>query len=335
MEVLHVQHKTFVFDQEQGLECCLVDPLLLMEQTPIRAPIPSSTNDTTHTKKAITSTLENGDNYDFYNVDLMHKTKRTKRFFQRIWKRVLKKVMREGDKTSDSSTAGTNSTSSISIHTSFGSEDGGEIEIEVEMEAPLIQTRLLRSGVIDSIYDIEFVQDTVSKEIVVDHLYANSISQAQNPDGKHMGVSHVKTGIWRVTYLKEDGQDLTTFYIVTGVSMDDRVDTKKLRKAIFAGQSFARRPKLVMAPKKVAEALTGFKSGTMAPICHSVDMKLFMEKSLFEGVDLSAHRFNVGSGMFGKCLSVSAETFLRVAHTSSKGMELCSIVQKKKHVVSG
>jgi prolyl-tRNA editing enzyme YbaK/EbsC (Cys-tRNA(Pro) deacylase) len=117
--------------------------------------------------------------------------------------------------------------------------------------------------------------------------------------------------------------------------MDDRVDTKKLRKAIFAGQSFARRPKLAMAQKEVAEALTGFKSGTMAPICHSVDMKLFMEKSLFEGVDLSAHRINVGSGMFGKCLSVSAETFLRVAHTSSKGMELCSIVQKKKHVVSG
>ena len=95
------------------------------------------------------------------------------------------------------------------------------------------------------------------------------------------------------------------FYVVAGVLMDDRVDTKRLRKAIFSGQSFTRRPKLVIAPKEVAEELAGYGSGTMAPIFHTVDMKLFMENSLIEGVDdLSVHRINVGSGMFGKCLSL-------------------------------
>ena len=124
------------------------------------------------------------------------------------------------------------------------------------------------------------------------------------------------------------------FYVVAGVLMDDRVDTKRLRKAFFLGQSFSRRPKLVIAPKEAAEELAGYGSGTMAPICHTVDTKLFMEESLIEGVDdLSAHRINFGSWMFGKCLSLSAKTFLRVANASSEGVKLCSIVQQNKKVV--
>ena len=110
--------------------------------------------------------------------------------------------------------------------------------------------------------------------------------------------------------------------------MDNQVDTKRLGKAIFVGQCFARRPKLAIAPNEVADELAGYGSGTMEPIFHTMDMKLFVEKSLIEGVDdLSAHRINVGSGMFGKCLSLSAKIFLRVANESSEVVKLCSIVQ--------
>jgi hypothetical protein len=54
--------------------------------------------------------------------------------------------------------------------------------------------------------------------------------------------------------------------------MEDKVDTKKLRKAIFAGKTFSPRLKLSLAPTEIAEKLAGFQSGTMAPICHTVDM---------------------------------------------------------------
>jgi prolyl-tRNA editing enzyme YbaK/EbsC (Cys-tRNA(Pro) deacylase) len=86
--------------------------------------------------------------------------------------------------------------------------------------------------------------------------------------------------------------------------MEDKVDTKKLRKAIFAGKTFSRRPKLSLAPTEIAEKLAGFQSGTMAPICHTVDMKLFLEESIIANIDTTTHKINVGSGMFGKCLSI-------------------------------
>jgi prolyl-tRNA editing enzyme YbaK/EbsC (Cys-tRNA(Pro) deacylase) len=143
-------------------------------------------------------------------------------------------------------------------------------------------------------------------------------------------VSHVKTGIWEVTCLEEDGTPQSPYYIVTGVSMDDRVDTKKLRKFVLAGQKHTRRPKLAMAPTEIAERLAGYKSGTMAPICHTTNMKLFLEESLVKDVDINAHTLNVGSGVVGKCLSISAKRFLEIAESNPKGIEICSIIRKTK-----
>jgi len=264
-----------------------------------------------------TNALDNEENYDFYNIELTQKPRKSK-LLRRIWKRVTKKRKHGRGPQDDGSSTGTNSTACISLNSSIDSENG--------TGTPLIQTRLLKTGAIHSIHDIEFVQDKVSKEVI--GLYA-----PPSEENGEKGIRHVKTGVWRVTQLDEDGQALEIFYIVTGVSMDDRVDTKKLRKTIFPGKSFNRRPKLEMAPKEIAEKLTGFESGTMAPICHSVDMKLFLEKSLVEGVDLSVHKINVGSGMFGKCLSLSAEKFLGVANASTEGVELCSIIQKKERQI--
>ena len=142
-------------------------------------------------KATSTLLLDNGANYDFYNVDLLHKPKCTKRLFQLIWKRV-KKLKKHRGKYSDAST-GTNSTASISIHSSISigvsEEDYGTVH------TPLIQTRFLHSRAIDSIHDIEFVKDKVAKEIV--DIYASSLvcSQDEYDDEKGTGVSHVETGI--------------------------------------------------------------------------------------------------------------------------------------------
>jgi len=308
MDVL--RYKTLNFDHEQGLECCLIVESLpsTTHSSSIEVQITSSY------RHEHTHALENEENYDFYDIELQQKPRKSK-LLRRIWKRFTKIGKHRRGPQDDGSSTGTNSTACISINSSIESDDG--------TGTPLIQTRLLKTEAIDSIHDIEFVQDKVSKEVI--GLYG-----APSEEHGEKGIGHVKTGVWKVTQLDEGGQALETFYIVTGISMDDRVDTKKLRKAIFAGKSFNRRPKLEMAPREIAEKLTGYESGTMAPICHSVDMKLFLEKSLVEGVDLSVHKINVGSGMFGKCLSLSAEKFLGVANASTEGVELCSIIQNKK-----
>jgi prolyl-tRNA editing enzyme YbaK/EbsC (Cys-tRNA(Pro) deacylase) len=194
-------------------------------------------------------------------------------------------------------------------------------------EPPLMQTRLLKTGIVKSAPDFEFVVDRVSKEVL--GLEASSEEKKDESEQNEENVTHVKTGVWQVLCFDNEGNPLCPFYVVTGVSMDDRVDTKKLRKAIFSGQSYGRRPKLSMAPTEIAEELTGYKSGTMAPICHSVDSKLFLEESI-ASVDDWDHKLNVGSGMFGKCLSISADKFLQIAKANPKGVEICSLIAKKK-----
>lgn len=199
---------------------------------------------------------------------------------------------------------------------------------ETQGDIPLIQQRLLESGVeLETPRDFEFVADTVSKEVIA--LEGFSTSDMQEDDDPN--VKHVKTGIWQVTCLDSDGAPQEPFYIVTGVCMEDKVDTKKLRKAVFAGQKHSRRPKLSLAPTPIAEELAGFQSGTMAPICHSVKMKLFLEESIVSGgADLSEVKINCGSGMFGECLSISAGKFLEVAKMNPKGIEICPIIRKAK-----
>jgi hypothetical protein len=206
-------------------------------------------------------------------------------------------------------------------------ETGHEISVHEEdpttHDVPPIQTRLFESGIVKSTRDYEFVIDRVSKEVMVDPFYA----EEKNDDEEN--VTHVKTGIWEVTCFDNHGKPLKPFYIVTGVSMDDSVDTKKLRKAVFAGHCYKRRPRLSMAPREIAEDLAGFRSGTMAPICHSVDMKLYLEESLIADVDVD-HKLNVGSGMFGKCLSITVDKFLQIANQNPEGMEVCSLIQKTR-----
>jgi prolyl-tRNA editing enzyme YbaK/EbsC (Cys-tRNA(Pro) deacylase) len=85
-----------------------------------------------------------------------------------------------------------------------------------------------------------------------------------------------------------------------------------------------------MAPTEIAEKLAGFQSGTMAPICHSVNMKLFLEESIVANADTAAHKINVGSGTFGQCLQISANKFLQVAKMNPEGFQVCPLIRKGK-----
>lgn len=201
--------------------------------------------------------------------------------------------------------------------------------VEDEDGIPVIQTRLFESGIVASTEDCVFVVDKVSKEVV------NNFSDADR-ENDDPNMAHVKTGIWQVTCLNDDGTPQDPLHIVTGICMQDKVDTKKLRKAVFAGKTLSRRPKLSLAPTEIAEKLTGFQSGTMAPICHTVDMKLFLEESIIaKNIDTTTHKINVGSGMFGKCLPISTDKFLEIVKANPKGVEACSLTRTSKATRQG
>lgn len=195
-----------------------------------------------------------------------------------------------------------------------------------KLEPSLMERRLLDTGLVKR-SDFDFVADYVSKEVL--HLAEEKKDDEYDPT-QDENVAHVKTGIWEVTCLEDDGTPKSPYYIVTGVSMDDRVDTKKLRKSIFANQIHTRRPKLAMAPTEIAEGLAGYKSGTMAPICHTEKMRLFLEESLVTDVNPETRHLNVGSGMSGRCLSISVKHFLEIAKSNPKGLEICPIIRKSK-----
>lgn len=195
-------------------------------------------------------------------------------------------------------------------------EDDLERDDEEGVEVPLMQQRLLAMGLIEA-EDYYFTTDKVSKE--VKHLYES--------DDAPQHVEHVKTGVWQISAFDAKGVPEEPSYVVTAVSMDDRVDTKKLRKAIYGGSPPKRRPKLAMAPTPIAEELAGYQSGTMAPICHTIPMKLFME----ETVVADAHReLWMGSGMMGRCLALNLDKFVEIADTNPHGYVVCPLVQKRK-----
>lgn len=283
---------------EEGLECCLVsDELMngaatLTDANDSDVVVTKEPSTEKHHKKHLLKTLRG----------LLH-LRRNKGAFDKD---------KHGDEAKDDASVAT--TAASSLCSSLGDDDDG---------VPLMQARLFDSGIVNSTDDFSFVVDKVSKEVV-----DNFTDEEKNVDDSN--VAHVKTGVWQVTCLDDDGSPQTPFYIVTGVRMEDKVDTKKLRKAIFAGKTFSRRPKLSLALTEIAEELAGFQSGTMAPICHSVDMKLFLEESIITNVDMTTHKLNVGSGMFGKCLSISTEKFLQIAKMNPKGIEVCSIIKKPK-----
>ena len=190
---------------------------------------------------------------------------------------------------------------------------------EVHEDLPPIKKRLDDMDVEVNIGEhYEFIRDFVSKEVV--GMYDDEPTEDEN-------VAHVKTGIWQVIEIDDDGTPLTPFYVVTGVLMTDTVDNKKLRRAIFAGKKQKRRPKISLAPTDIAERLAGCRSGTIAPICHLDTMKLYLEESIVNSAADNT-RVAVGSGMFGTCLSIELGKFLEIAER--QGLELHSIVRAKR-----
>jgi prolyl-tRNA editing enzyme YbaK/EbsC (Cys-tRNA(Pro) deacylase) len=285
-------------DQEEGLECLLVEDTIFV-------------------------TRAEGEK----------KKKHVRRLLKKLRQRFRRTRLDLGSRTSVTSCSkdGSLLTKSTLSESSWSSDGSCSIP-------PLIESRILDMGILDR-NDFTFVPDMVSKEVIVG-LSSNETHQdihmcTSEESEENIFITHVKTGIWQITCLDDDGSPRTPFYVVTAVSMNDRVDTKKLRKAIFSGRTFTRRPKISMAPKDIAETLTGFQSGTMAPICHSVNSMLFVEENIVAAQQAPDSRkcppkINVGSGMFGTCLSISVRDFIEFAKENPEGMKVCPLIQQRR-----
>lgn len=222
----------------------------------------------------------------------------------------------------------------------FTSPQVESIADSIESKNPPIYDRLIQTGFLrmnDS--EIEFTEDTVSKEILARLPNQEGLSEQDEEDQEETTKEtleiDIKTGIWQVRCFDDDGITLLEpYYIVTAISMNDRVDTKKLQKAIkrSANPKIERLPKVSFAPPEIAEQLTGYISGTMSPICHSVDMKLFLEENLISTeVDLNSQKFSLGSGLFGVSVVIPVNRFLQVATEKNKeGLYVGPIIQKRK-----
>lgn len=197
------------------------------------------------------------------------------------------------------------STSASSVCSSLDDDDDS---------TSLMRTRLLGHDFITE-SDFCFEVDRVSKEM---------LSKNEKPAQDTAHITHVKTGVWEVRIM-----DDAPFYVVTGVRMSDRVDTKRLRKVILSGKAYPRRPKITMAPTPIAQELTGYQSGTMAPICHGTSMKLFFDQDIVDDSDDDAlHRLFVGSGAVGKCLSIPLDKFLEISRANDAGVEVTPLSKK-------
>ena len=224
------------------------------------------------------------------------------------------------------------SASIVSVASSSVSQDDDDDSDSIgSSNIPLMQQRLQSTGLVAHGTDYDFVTDRVSKEVL-----DMDLPPANQDADKNFDISHVKTGIWEVISFDQDDQEQPPEYVVTGVKMDQRVDTKKLRRAVSSVLTpprplGPRKAKLNLAPTEVAQGLAGYQSGTMAPICHTVNLPLFMEESIFlESGRGPNHRIQCGSGMFGQCLSISADKFLAIAERNPAGMKAVPLIQTKK-----
>ena len=177
-----------------------------------------------------------------------------------------------------------------------------------------------------------------------DFKFVNDCDACKNVDFYSNETTAIKTGVWEIrlrtgtaiqTESSSASSQYSTQYVVTGVQMTDRVDINKLHQAIFRGQKFTKkqRPRISMATKDIAEQLTGYASGTMAPICHTIPMKLFLEELIIRNAQEvnikgnASHRLLMGSGVPDTILSIPVDMFLDVAKSNPLGFELVNLIK--------
>jgi hypothetical protein len=148
--------------------------------------------------------------------------------------------------------------------------------------------------------------------------------------------THVKMEMWQITCYQEDGETpREPFYAVSGVPLNATIDNHKLRKALLATQQYTtKRPEVIPAPKRVAEALARYNLESTTSIFHSTEVVLLLDESILKNLPNTKfvfHRVKVGSGMaVGKNLSITTRRFVAMTEANSKGIKSHPVIRKMK-----
>ena len=119
----------------------------------------------------------------------------------------------------------------------------------------------------------------------------------------------LKTLVWQVNV---DDRKKEPIHLVTLTRMDQKIHKNRfqvlVRKCLLIESTVSIR--LDFASREVAETLTGFPSGAMPPICHTVTLPLFIEEDI---VQLNAIFFSVGCGSPGHSLVMTLPDLVKIA----------------------
>jgi len=170
---------------------------------------------------------------------------------------------------------------------------------------------------------------------------------------KTVVVVDIKTLVWEVVVAAvvvvgtETERQTSTFYVVAALQMKDKVDLRKLKSLVLERLQQQTNTNsnsidndcnsnrvwsiqsMQLAPRTVAESLTGYKSGCMPPICHDSNinssnnnMELYLDRSIadtyyYQNEVAAAAKplllASIGSGILGQSLVMDLGKFLRVA----------------------
>lgn len=206
------------------------------------------------------------------------------------------------------------------------------IDAETKMVIPLVEERLKRFGVHSG--DITFAAEETSRDGL----------QNQSNGVISSDVINIKTLIWEVDDVSVGSKP--PFYVATAVKSEDMVDQNRLKSLILKENSNCNDQasfvgyRLSLAPQATAEELTGFRSGCMPPICHSTNLQLYVDSSIFPhnehlSVDIDQDNdhgkrimVSLGSGIRGKNLVVPLNCVCQVA-SKTGGVCVGPIIQEK------
>ena len=168
------------------------------------------------------------------------------------------------------------------------------------------------------------------KDRLIDRGFINSSDIEICPENNtelSSSTVHVKTLVWEVCCNTEDKEK---FYIVTAHKMSDRVEISLLKEIIYNDYKSLQleQPSQIsisMAPTEKAEYMTGFKSGCMPPIGHTIPMKLYIEESII-GFDIAS----IGSGTVGQSLNVPTKQLLNIAGNNKEGVLVGRFIQSNR-----
>ena len=185
----------------------------------------------------------------------------------------------------------------------------------------LLKRRLIEGGIVKS-SDIELRPEFNKSE--EDEVESSTSCSSSSSSSSSSSTVHVKSLVWEVSFSNQNKQE--SFYIVTAQKMSDRVDISLLQDLIYNDeqqqQLSSKLSNISMAPTIKAESMTGFQSGCMPPIGHTIPMKLYVEESITQ-FDMAS----VGSGTLKHSLLVPMKQLLEVAGNNDQGVLVGKFVQ--------